>query len=74
MNTSTTQTRPLRAPILPAMPEGWFANIEPNNGNALPSAWEEIDPKIKTFEFRGKLEIPGILFTIPEQEGEHGKW
>lgn len=55
------------APILPAMLVGRFADIDRNNSNALPGTWKDIEPKVKTSEFRGILEIPGAPFTIPRQ-------
>jgi hypothetical protein len=57
MNVSMIQTGApyFGAPILPAMLVGRFADIDRNNSNALPGTWKDIEPKVKTSEFRGIL-------------------
>jgi hypothetical protein len=70
MNASVIQpgTTSHGAPGLASLPMGMLAFIDQNDGSALPRLRKDIESQIKMYEFRGRLEIPGAPFLLPEQD------
>jgi len=70
MNTFAIQTgtSSYGAPGLVGMPIAVLEAVDQKNGNALPRFQREIESQIEVYEFRGRLDIPGAPFVIPEQD------